>query len=245
MKKVIGLVTFIGKKYLHLNFTAMKKIIGFLIGSVFFLINAAHAQDCPTVMATGPSGNIKEGDTAIFMVNVSGGKTGINPTYNWSISAGNIASGQGTPVIYVNTKGLGGQTITATVEVGGLPSECSRTSSSSASIDAAPGAELHSKGEYITTNIFTDDANRFAGDIMSEYYVSQVPHAVIFLYPGKNATATASVKAMAVSMRSVFAKFGMTSARYKIVTAGKRPQTSYEMWIVRLGAEDPVATPVH
>jgi hypothetical protein len=52
-------------------------------------------------------------------------------TYNWSVSAGTISGGQGTPSITIDTAGLGGQTVTATVEIGGLPPECDRTRSCS------------------------------------------------------------------------------------------------------------------
>ncbi|HEX8494428.1 MAG TPA: hypothetical protein VF658_16410 [Pyrinomonadaceae bacterium] len=64
-------------------------------------------------------------------------------TYNWSISAGYITAGQGTPSITVDTSGLGGQTVTASVEVGGIPSSCVRVDScSSISFRAAPQSSL-------------------------------------------------------------------------------------------------------
>ena len=54
------------------------------------------------------------------------------------MSAGTITSGQGTTSITVNTANLGGQTVTATVEVAGLDPSCSRTGSSSTGIKAPP-----------------------------------------------------------------------------------------------------------
>src|SRR5438105_11175485 len=36
-------------------------------------------------------------------------------TFNWSVSAGEITDGQGTPIIKVDTVDLGGQTLTASV----------------------------------------------------------------------------------------------------------------------------------
>ncbi len=61
-----------------------------------------------------------------------------NVTYNWSVSAGTISSGQGTSSITVSTDGLGGQTVTATVELGGLDPSCSRTASCSTSVRPPP-----------------------------------------------------------------------------------------------------------
>lgn len=54
-------------------------------------------------------------------------------TFNWSVSAGSIADGQGTGNILVEADK--GTSITATVEVGGLPPECSRSASTTGEID--------------------------------------------------------------------------------------------------------------
>ena len=222
----------------------MKKNISFLIATFFFLLGYVQAQDCPKLSLSSPD-LIKEGVPAVFTANISGGK-GVSTTYNWSVSAGTITSGQGTSVIYIDTKGLAGQSITATVELGGYSPNCPTTSSSTVSIEVAgPAVELHSKGDYTTVKLFNNEANKFAGDIMSAYYVLQVPHAVIYLYPSKNPTAAAALKQMMQSVRSALTKIGMTAKRYKIVTCGKRAQTSYEMWIVPEGVNDPMAIPAH
>ncbi len=101
---------------------------------------------CPTISVTGPSSTLKAGDDMVFTANVSGGTC--DPTYNWTVSAGTITSGQGTPVIHVDTTGMFGQNITATVEVGGCCAECPRTASETGSI--AP------RGEAIKTDEFGD-----------------------------------------------------------------------------------------
>jgi hypothetical protein len=92
---------------------------------------------CPTIEISCPTGDVEPGSPATVSVNVSGGG---NPsvTYNWSVSAGTISSGQGTPSITVDTTGLGGQTVTATVEIGGLPPECDRTRSCSFTVTTPP-----------------------------------------------------------------------------------------------------------
>jgi hypothetical protein len=86
---------------------------------------------CPEISISCPTGEVTVGSPATVSVNVSGGAPGLSPTYNWSVSAGTISSGQGTPSITIDTAALGGQTVTATVEIGGLPPECDRTRSCS------------------------------------------------------------------------------------------------------------------
>lgn len=76
----------------------------------------------------------------------------VTPTYNWTVSAGTIQSGQGTSTITVDTTGTGGQTITATVDVGGFPRECSTSNSCTTSVtkEAAPSIKF---GEYVTPDL--------------------------------------------------------------------------------------------
>ena len=55
-------------------------------------------------------------------------------TIHWSLSAGEILSGQGTNSIQVNTNNLGGEYITVTVEAKGLPNGCNLTKTESFAI---------------------------------------------------------------------------------------------------------------
>jgi len=223
----------------------MKKIITLLFSAILFIANAVHAQvKCPDVRLTSPD-IIKEGEPLTFTANVTGGDPAVTPTYNWSVSAGTISSGQGTSSITVDTKGLGGQSCTATVDLGGYDRTCSSYASSTASIDMVPKTELHIEGNYMTPVSYMQDASKFAGDFMSAYYASETTKAVIFFYPGKTDTkAAAKIKQMTATTKTAFAAMGMKPAMYKIITAGKRGNTSYEMWIVPKGGEEPVATPV-
>jgi hypothetical protein len=79
---------------------------------------------CPTVTVDGPSSITQPGGTMTFTANVSGGTPG-NITYNWSVDAGSIESGQGSPVITVRAPSDGSvSNITASVDVGGLCTTC-------------------------------------------------------------------------------------------------------------------------
>ena len=76
---------------------------------------------CPTVSVSCPS-DVDLASPITFTAAVNGDA---NVTYNWSVSAGTITGGQGTSSITVSSDGLGGQTVTATVELGGLDPSCS------------------------------------------------------------------------------------------------------------------------
>lgn len=81
---------------------------------------------CPTVSVSG-GGNVDAGTPLTFTANVAGGSTA-DVTYSWTVSAGTITSGQGTPSITVDTTGLaGGTSVRADVTLGGFPPACGCT----------------------------------------------------------------------------------------------------------------------
>ena len=76
---------------------------------------------CPSITVTGPAGLTSPGDTLTFTAN--GGNS--NTTYSWTVSAGTIESGQGTPSITVSTtRDLTESNVIATVEIGGFDPSC-------------------------------------------------------------------------------------------------------------------------
>lgn len=91
---------------------------------------------CATISVSGPNALTKVGEDMIFTANVSGGSQD-SVIYNWTVSNGKITEGQGTSRIVVKTtKEMKGQTVTATVDVGGLcASECPRNASSTGEVD--------------------------------------------------------------------------------------------------------------
>lgn len=79
---------------------------------------------CATITVTGPAGITQPGEAMTFTANVTGG-TAPNLTYNWTVSAGTIESGQGTPSITVRTtREMANTSVTATVDVGGQDPAC-------------------------------------------------------------------------------------------------------------------------
>ena len=94
--------------------------------------------ECPTISVTGPAGVTNPGDSMTFTANVSGG-TQQSVTYNWTVSAGTITSGQGTPSITVATdNSMAGGNVTATVDIGGTDPSCTCTTTASETAPVAP-----------------------------------------------------------------------------------------------------------
>ncbi len=92
---------------------------------------------CPTISVSCPS-EVDPGTPVTYTASVAGDTGGATVTYNWSVSAGTISSGQGTSTITVDTTNLGGQSVTATVSVGGLDPSCTSTNSCTTTIKVPP-----------------------------------------------------------------------------------------------------------
>lgn len=102
--------------------------------------NCVKQCECPSLTVSGPSGITNPGDAMTFTANVSGG-TQQSVTYNWTVSAGTITSGQGTPSISVDTTGLAGQSVTATVNIGGTDASCGCRTDASETGGVAPNPD--------------------------------------------------------------------------------------------------------
>jgi hypothetical protein len=95
----------------------------------------AQCTDCPIIKVDGPD-SVDENILINFKATLDNLPQGFNPTYNWTVSPGNIVSGQNTPSIVVNTTGLAGQTVKATVQIPGLPAGCVDNASHSTLVKA-------------------------------------------------------------------------------------------------------------
>ena len=190
---------------------------------------------CPTLSISCPTDQVTAGTPATVSVNVSGGGT-YNVTYNWTVSAGTISSGQGTPSITIDTTGLAGQNVTATVELGGLPPECDRTESCSFSVAGLP-PECRKFDEYSDLR-FNDEKARldnFAIQLQQEpgaqgYYV------IFGSCDGEADQRSARAIDYLVSTR------GIDRSRITVVNGGCRETLTVELWICPTGAAAPVPT---
>lgn len=115
----------------------MKKLllVCFLIQLSSAYLLAQSNTKCPSVSVIGSSSTARIGESVTFTTNISDVTQLKNVEYLWSVSAGQIAEGQGTRVIRVLTdNNMGNTTITATVEIKGFPANCASVFSVNADI---------------------------------------------------------------------------------------------------------------
>lgn len=93
--------------------------------SVSVLVNACAPLQpmCPNIEISCPTTAAID-QPLTFTANVTGGNVVSPPVYAWTVSAGTIVEGQGTNTIKVDTTGLAGQTVRASLSMGGYNLEC-------------------------------------------------------------------------------------------------------------------------
>ena len=189
---------------------------------------------CPTVTVDCPSeGN--EGTPITFKAEYKPGTPPVSPTYNWTVSAGTITSGQGTDTITVDTAGKGGQTITATVELGGLDPSCGRTASCSTPIKGQP--PISRKFDEYGNIRFNDEKARldnFAIQLQNE------PTAQGYIIGYGSCDAEGQTRANRAKDYLVNTR-GIDGSRLTVVDGGCMPELKVELWIRPSGATEPAA----
>jgi len=196
----------------------------------------AAAAQCPAVSVSSPS-EAKEDDPITFTAAVNGADPDATPTYNWTVSAGTISSGQGTSVITVDTQGIGGASVTATVEIGGLDAKCRNSASATTGMAPKPSpARLFDR--YGTLGAADQNARldnlaiQLQSEPMSQGYI--VAFASRTSPAGSIATRLKAIKRYLVETR------GIESSRLVTVSGGSRARAETELWVVPQGAKPPL-----
>ena len=189
---------------------------------------------CPNLTSTCPDA-VDQGTPITFTANVGPG-TPPASTYNWTVSAGTITSGQGTTSITVSTDNLGGQSVTATLEVGGVDPSCGKTTSCTTPVRPRPNP-ARKFDEYGNIR-FNDEKARldnFAIQLQNE------PAAQGYIIGYGSCDAEGTTRANRAKDYLVNTR-GIDAGRLVVVDGGCMPELKVELWIVPSGATPPVAS---
>lgn len=116
----------------------MKTLI-FIISILAFVFSVSAQSNCPNVSVSGPPNIIAMGEQHTFTANLDKEAAKYQVKYFWTISGGQIVEGQGTNILKAIQKPDDfGKTLTATVEIKGLPQGCLNIASASGEIIDPP-----------------------------------------------------------------------------------------------------------
>jgi len=168
---------------------------------------------------------VEAGRSFEFIAAVNGLPKDLSVTYNWSISAGIITSGQGTSVITVEA-GNEDANCTATVEIGGLPRECSNASSATVSIRRAP--EKIITVNPVTNASLNDGIKKFVSKTnLKDLKTAQTAAVKVYAI---NDQQFAKIK---MQVEKCFTANGILSYQYTITNSGVAKTASVEMFLAR------------
>ena len=195
----------------------------------------SQAPSCPSLHISCPSVDLDQ--PLSISLNVSGGGPQTNLKYKWQLSAGEIVSGQGTPEIKADTTGLEGKTITATVEVDGMPAECPKTISCSFTIIVDSRAFPAAKFDKYDKLSWANEVARLDNFAIQLQKQVRSKGYVIIYSPRRVPQHLSRVRNYLVEKR------GIDLNRIVLVNGGHNKKVRTELWIVPMGAEPPKPDP--
>jgi hypothetical protein len=187
---------------------------------------------CPNVSMYCPD-VVQTGTPVTFTASTSGGTPGVAPVYNWKVSAGTITAGQGTPTITVDTAGLGGQPITASLEVEGYNLVCRASCQSS-----VPAPVLARRADEFGEVNRDDEKARldlFAIEMQNE----PGARGYILGYGGRKAKPGEGQRRADRARDYLVNTRGIEATRVVVVDGGLGETGRTELWVVPPGATPP------
>ncbi|HEX5835467.1 MAG TPA: hypothetical protein VFY34_16505 [Pyrinomonadaceae bacterium] len=188
---------------------------------------------CPAVEITCPTpAGVDQPLT--FTSNYDGGTPGVSPVYNWTVSAGTIIEGQGTNSIKVDTTGLAGQTIRASLSMGGYNLECAADCAVTMPVPKLVGRRFDEFPD-ISRNDEKARLDNFAIELQNDPRAT----AYVIVYPGKTGKRGEVQEHSGRVVEYLVNSRGLDQRRIVTLVGPKRDQLHVELWITPQGATPP------
>jgi hypothetical protein len=211
------------------------------------VVQETLSRPCPYRFHLEGPEKITEGDLVTFAA-INSGTAPIPLRYAWKVSPSNarVTSGLGTPSITIDSANLGGQTITADLDVNDdvYDNRCRQLISVPTEVTRIPPVEQPKpfRCDEFESKAPDEDKARFDNCTIQ---VQNTPDAqmYIIIYPGTDRLSTTRNTYDRLSKRTLdylVKTRGVDPRRISIVKGSTRVKTTYEIWIVPPGAQPPV-----
>ena len=201
---------------------------------------------CPYPVSISASDKVMEGEIITFAADVEyGGTASLN--YNWKISPSTvrILTGAGSPTITVDSTGLGGQRIVATLTADDGSSDPSCAQSAQA-VSVVTPLERKSTISYEFDECKSctfDDQKARLDNLAVDLQNDPSKRAYIIAYGGRMSPLSQVEVLMSRAREYLVTNRGIDASRLTVVNGGFREEDSVELWVVPSGAAPPRATP--
>jgi hypothetical protein len=204
--------------------------------SVSVLVNPCVAVQpvCPAIEISCPT-DVAIDQPITFTSRYSGGiPANVTPVYNWTVSAGTIISGQGTDTIKVDTRGLAGQTVRASLSMGGYNLECSAECAV-----AVPLPKLNNKKFDEFPDISRNDEKARLDNFGIELQNDPTATAYVIVYPGRSCKRSDVQHHSSRIIDYLVNSRGLDQRRIVTLVGPVRDELHVELWITPQGATPP------
>ena len=220
--------------------------------SVAILVPSASAQDrgldyrCPVFSVACPAGCPKPNQNVVFRGHINFADPTMRLIFIWSVFNGEIISGTSTDTLTVRIDNPC-QSITAKLDIAGLPPDCSRTASCTTVTDCCGFAPVARKtDEFGDINCEEEMAHldMFAVQLNNEPGSS----AYVVFYGGRSYKGRLARRGESEARAGRIKKYlaerrGIDAGRVLSINGGYRARWSAELWIAPMGATPPAPTP--
>jgi len=189
---------------------------------------------CPAIEITCPT-NVGVDQPLTFTSRYSGGvPASIAPVYNWTVSAGTIIAGQGTDTIKVDTKGLAGETVRASLSMGGYNLECAADCAVSIPLPKVVNRKFD---EF--PDISRNDEKARLDNFGIELQNDPTSIGYVIVYPGRASKRSEVQDHFGRVIDYLVNSRGMDKNRIRTIEGPKRDHLFVELWITPQGATPP------
>jgi len=223
--------------FVHADTGNGEEVCEALSSTTVLVSRCAPRPTCPTAVIVCPE-NVVADAPLTFSTTLTGGSAGVEPIYNWTVSAGKIIEGQGTSSIKVDTKGLSGQTIKATLSVGGYNLACLASCAVSIPVAVVP-ARKFDEFPVVTSNDEKARLDNFAIELMTDPSTT----AYVIIYPSRR-DQTSEVKRRTKRIVDYLVNSRRLDAHRIVSMVGPtRNNLLVELWNLPQGAKPPSPAP--
>jgi hypothetical protein len=204
--------------------------------SISVLVNPCPVVQpvCPAIEINCPTA-ITRDQPVTFSSSFTGGvPANITPVYNWTVSAGTIIEGQGTNTIKVDTTGLAGQSVTATLSMGGYNLDCSASCSVGVPLPI-PTNRKFDEFPDIQRNDEKARLDNFAIELQNDPTAT----AYVIVYPGKNSKRGDVQHHSSRIIEYLVHSRGLDEGRIVTLVGPTRDQLLVQLWVSPAGATPP------
>ena len=201
---------------------------------------------CPFPVNLSAPTQVNEGEIITYTADVT--YTGSAALiYTWTVSPAStrVLSGSGTPTITVDSTGLSGQRITATLMVddGSGETACRQTAQASTFVPPTPPRENRSREFDVCCSCSFDDQKARLDNLAVELQNDPATTSYVIAYGGRTSRVGQANRLGARARDYLVSERRIDPSRIIVMNGGFREEDCVELWIVPRGATPPEANP--